>query len=414
MLLYMFRTLLISTFIASLATAGPNAIHTNEVGEGWVDSISNNGVAAGANSGVNQYFMWTEATGNQFIGGVSPGNNVGGQAGVNDNGTFICGSMLNFLTGNHEAGFYGVQSETWTPLGGIGGSSGNSVSSGWGISGDGSTVVGLAWEDAGTAYATTWSIFGNPTSLGSSVKGSSTRANGTNEDGSVVVGWQDTAYRQGAVWINGKQQLIYRPDGIEAFEASAVSSDGRWVTGLGIGSFFGSGDTYRYNTITNVCEVIPNLSVGAEMYMAGADITEDGQTIVGGSWPFGTPAYFGSAFIWRDGIGTVTIENYLDEVGVTFPSNFNFAFATSISPNGKWIAGWGNSGSPGNTVSWFAEIPGEDECPDINGDDYVDVGDLLAVIDQWGQSNSPADINGDGIVNVTDLLEVVGNWGPCA
>jgi hypothetical protein len=150
------------------------------------------------------------------------------------------------------------------------------------------------------------------------------------------------------------------------------------------------------------------------MYMAGADITEDGQTIVGGSWPFGTPAYFGSAFIWRDGIGTVPIENYLDEVGVTFPSNFNFAFATSISPNGKWIAGWGNSGSPGNTVSWFAEIPGEDECPDINGDDYVDVGDLLAVIDQWGQSNSPADINGDGIVNVNDLLEVVGNWGPCA
>jgi hypothetical protein len=41
------------------------------------------------------------------------------------------------------------------------------------------------------------------------------------------------------------------------------------------------------------------------------------------------------------------------------------------------------------------------------------VSDLLAVIDQWGQSNSPADINGDGIVNVTDLLAVVGNWGPC-
>ena len=58
-----------------------------------------------------------------------------------------------------------------------------------------------------------------------------------------------------------------------------------------------------------------------------------------------------------------------------------------------------------------------DECggctADINGDGYVDVTDLLAVIDQWGSDNSPADINGDGIVNVTDLLEVVGNWGPC-
>ena len=58
-----------------------------------------------------------------------------------------------------------------------------------------------------------------------------------------------------------------------------------------------------------------------------------------------------------------------------------------------------------------------DECEDCegdaNGDGNVGVTDLLAVIDQWGQSNSPADFNGDGIVSVTDLLIVVGNWGPC-
>ena len=50
---------------------------------------------------------------------------------------------------------------------------------------------------------------------------------------------------------------------------------------------------------------------------------------------------------------------------------------------------------------------------DINGDDYVNVGDLLTVIDQWGLTNSPADINDDGIVDVSDLLLVVGDWGPC-
>jgi predicted outer membrane repeat protein len=58
-----------------------------------------------------------------------------------------------------------------------------------------------------------------------------------------------------------------------------------------------------------------------------------------------------------------------------------------------------------------------DECEncegDANGDGDVGVTDLLAVIDQWGQSNAPADFNNDGIVNVTDLLIVVGNWGPC-
>jgi hypothetical protein len=50
---------------------------------------------------------------------------------------------------------------------------------------------------------------------------------------------------------------------------------------------------------------------------------------------------------------------------------------------------------------------------DIGGDGYVDVSDLLTVIDQWGATKSKADINMDGNVNVTDLLIIVGNWGPC-
>jgi hypothetical protein len=56
----------------------------------------------------------------------------------------------------------------------------------------------------------------------------------------------------------------------------------------------------------------------------------------------------------------------------------------------------------------------EDCCPaDITGDTVVDVNDLLAVIDQWGSTDSPADIYADGIVDVNDLLMVVGNWGGC-
>ena len=53
------------------------------------------------------------------------------------------------------------------------------------------------------------------------------------------------------------------------------------------------------------------------------------------------------------------------------------------------------------------------DCPDITGDGLVNVSDLLAIIDQWGLTNSPADVNFDGIVDVSDLLIVVGNWGAC-
>ena len=50
---------------------------------------------------------------------------------------------------------------------------------------------------------------------------------------------------------------------------------------------------------------------------------------------------------------------------------------------------------------------------DLNNDEVVNVNDLLVIIDQWGQTESPADINEDGIVDISDLLMVVGDWGPC-
>ena len=52
---------------------------------------------------------------------------------------------------------------------------------------------------------------------------------------------------------------------------------------------------------------------------------------------------------------------------------------------------------------------------DLNGDNAIGVGDLLAIIDSWGVCTScAADIDNDGAVNVTDLLYIVGNWGPCS
>ena len=346
-----------STIVVSFALATGNTVHLNSSGEGWVTAISNTGIAAGTSSSANQYFMWSEKNGNQFIGGVAAGNGAGGQAGISTNGAYICGTVLNSFTNQYEAGFYTVATDTWTPLGGIGGSSGQSTSSGWGISGDGSTIVGLAWEDAGTAYATTWSHLGNSNSLGTTVPGSSTRANSVNYDGTVVVGWQDASYRQGAVWVNNKQELISRPDGEPALEASEVSDNGLWVTGMGSGSFGEDGETYLYHTKSNACIVIPNIDGNSGLYMAGAGITNSGQTIVGGTWDFGVPASFGNAFIWREGIGTMLLEDYFDEVGVFRPLGFHFAFASCISDDGNWIAGWGNNGNVGDTVSFLCTYP---------------------------------------------------------
>jgi hypothetical protein len=52
---------------------------------------------------------------------------------------------------------------------------------------------------------------------------------------------------------------------------------------------------------------------------------------------------------------------------------------------------------------------------DITLDGAVAVGDILLVIDTWGECSMPclADIDGDGISGVTDLLAVLENWGAC-
>ncbi len=57
---------------------------------------------------------------------------------------------------------------------------------------------------------------------------------------------------------------------------------------------------------------------------------------------------------------------------------------------------------------------------DINGDGYVNVGDLQALATAWGSQagppssanwNADADLNSDGYVNVGDLQILVANWG---
>jgi len=50
---------------------------------------------------------------------------------------------------------------------------------------------------------------------------------------------------------------------------------------------------------------------------------------------------------------------------------------------------------------------------DINGDNMVDVTDLLEVVGNWGTSGGASDVNGDGTVDVGDLLAVVDAWGAC-
>ncbi len=61
----------------------------------------------------------------------------------------------------------------------------------------------------------------------------------------------------------------------------------------------------------------------------------------------------------------------------------------------------------------LSEVIREAGCPaDVSVDGYIDVHDLLVVIETWGQDGI-GDINNDGTTNVHDLLSTVESWGEC-
>jgi hypothetical protein len=83
---------------------------------------------------------------------------------------------------------------------------------------------------------------------------------------------------------------------------------------------------------------------------------------------------------------------------------------TAVSRGQTWL--YVTSGRAAeNRLIFVQSIP----CPgDANGDDQVDVDDLLAVILGWGPCDGcPADFDDNGAIDVDDMLAVILAWGSC-
>jgi len=150
-----------------------------------------------------------------------------------------------------------------------------------------------------------------------------------------------------------------------------------------------------------------------------------------------------TAFVWNNDsisgpvVDALIYQNLASAGSMLFQiGNLNMSaatFANESLPAGTISGGlicelWPSTAGPAflRTNGWsnmtFAPVPlcPADISPAPNGDDTVNVQDLLAVIGAWGPcgnpSNCPADLapaNGDDVVNVQDLLAVIGAWGAC-
>jgi len=72
-----------------------------------------------------------------------------------------------------------------------------------------------------------------------------------------------------------------------------------------------------------------------------------------------------------------------------------------------------NDSGEDTEILYLGVEAGEPCDADINGNEAVDVGDLLIVIGYWGTTDPDADVTGDGFVGVDDVLAVIESFGPC-
>ncbi len=151
-------------------------------------------------------------------------------------------------------------------------------------------------------------------------------------------------------------------------------------------------------------------TVNSSAYDGETWLSPDGLTLFFGS---SRPGGFGSYDLW------LTTRQSRD-AGWSQPVNLGPAINTSsgegapfFSPDMKTF--YFTSDRPGGIGGWdMYEVPVV-LILDFNGDGMIEIGDLLVLIESWGQDNSMADIGpapwSDGIVDAADLEILMSYWG---
>ena len=159
-------------------------------------------------------------------------------------------------------------------------------------------------------------------------------------------------------------------------------------------------------------------------------VDADGSKFVLGYAEMYDGQYFGDWDLYADSIcvdgGTLKLAEYHRTLTASGNPDVQVTVATSWSAGGTamgpGVFAWTeSSGSNDGQI----KVSGYDApvscCPadisPVGGDGFINVDDLLVVINQWENTfwctNCAGDINGDTLVNVDDLLQVINAWGIC-
>ena len=197
-------------------------------------------------------------------------------------------------------------------------------------------------------------------------------------------------------WSQSLTWLGVLPDGLHSY-AYDVSADGSVVVGRAYNAA-GQWRAFRWTELGGM-QVLGTLG-GGDNWANG--VSADGSVVVG--WARDAAGEY-RAFRW-------TASRGMEDLNTTYASlltNSHLQRATAISPDGRYIVGWGY-----NAERWEAFLldTGFPRRGDVDRNGCVDDADLLAVLFAFGgQGYRNEDLNWDGTVDDADLLEVLFNFG---
>ena len=373
--------------LAGLAHAAPPVF--TPLGTGYVaSSISGDGtIVVGTGTGGVQ--RWTGGTWTT-IGGYSAGTPV-----VSRDGAVIAATALEPIT-NYQTAAIWLGGTNWQTLGGIGSVSSSSQSSTYGISGDGSVVVGLGWIcpaafSCGRAFS--WTASSGMLNLGA-IGGDGSRANGVSADGATIVGWQQIATRVPAVWVNSVETVL---DPTGAGEVWAANSDGTRIAGWNNGEAI----VWSWNGAAWDSQTI-GFFLASHSGRALA-ISDDG-SVVGGQCSLGSlPPFPTSALYWTQATGAVELKPYLESLGTTGMAGWTLNRVVAMTPDGRTLLGVGTLGIAAFPNASFIVTFPESCYADCNADAALTVADFGCFQTKFVGADPYADCNADSLLTVADF-----------
>ena len=325
-------------------------------------------VVVGTSDG--RVFRWTAAGGVEFLSPPDWAYTL--KAAVSDDGSTIASTLVDTVNNLVSAARW-TQAGGWAFLGCLPGvpptpDNPPQCSTGYDISGDGSTVVGLAWHgDTYRAEAFRWTAAEGMVGLGQPV-GASSRASAISSDGSVIGGFfehETWGMRRPVRWFGGGAPDLFI-DPYTMGEVSGISTDGARLAGeallLDSGGFpippwtvtkaflWSEGPGFQY--VLPIEDFDPSMTE----QNAGGNGVSDGGIVVGwsgsmGPWGVVYPAiYCPGSERMRD------LSVVLTEAGVTIPPDVLLLSATAITPDGTTVVGQALNGTTFNYVPFVARF----------------------------------------------------------